>query len=491
MILRNLKNIIFLLIAVLTISFSVSSCVDESFSSDSNLKLKFSSDTLLFDTIFTSVGSATHKFMVYNPNKKNLKISSIRLALGDNSPYRLNVDGYLSSNNSFQDIEIRAKDSLFVFVEITANTQTTNAPTFMKDSIVFNTNNNVQDVKLISYGQNMEVLKNRTILNDTTLSAEKPYLVVGDLTVDTAKTLTLPPGCKLFFHANSNLVVHGNLIAEGTREKPILMRGDRTDRLFTEVPYNYVSNQWGSVMLINPDGHHKLNFVIINSGYAGIFFSNSDRSKSPTLEISNCRIHNFLKYGLVAQNGNITVGNTEISNTGSYSVYLNGGKHRFTHCTIANYFNSSNILLQPNSRESNVACMIMELNKAQPMETLFENCVIAGNTTNEFGLMSRFLSNYNGIFKNCYIRNPKPEKNLPQFTKIRWYERQDTLMFKNTYFDKEKLTYYNFMPDSISPVRDIGDSDVATKFPYDLNGKNRFEDNMPDAGAYEWQPIRK
>ena len=493
MILRNSKNIALLFVVVFSMIFSMSSCIDESFSVDSKLRLKFSSDTLLFDTIFTTVGSATHKFMVYNPNNKNLKISSIQLGLGKNSPYRLNVDGYLNKDNSFQDIEIRAKDSMFVFVEVTVDPQATNAPTFIKDSIVFNTNNNIQDVKLISYGQNMEVLKNRTVLNDTTLSAEKPYLVMGDLTVEAGATLTLKPGCRLYFHANSNLVVLGNLIADGTREKPILLRGDRTDKITTNAtfPYNYIANQWGSVMLLNPEGNHKLNFVTINSGYAGIYFYNEDRSKTPTLEITNCRIHNFLKYGLVVQNGDVTVGNTEISNTGSYSVYLSGGKHTFTHCTIADYFNSSSVLLQPSSREANVACMISELNKVKPMETVFENCIISGSTNYEFGLMSRFTSNYHGIFKNCYIRNPKPEKNLPQFTNIRWYEKQDTLVFKNAYYDKEKLIYYNFMPDSVSPARNIGDSQVATKFPYDLNGNNRFEDNEPDAGAYEWQPVRK
>lgn len=487
---RIYKNILLIFSIVVLVVSTFPSCIDETFSGDPSLKLDFSTDTLLFDTVFTTVGSATSKIMVYNKSNKNLEISSIHLGMGKNSLYRLNVDGSVSESNSFQNIEIRAKDSLFIFVEVTVDPQATNVPIFVKDSIVFNTNTNIQDVKLIAYGQNMEVLKNRTILNDTILTSDKPYLIYGDLIVDTAKTLTLAPGCRLYFHANSNLVVHGNLIADGTREKPILLRGDRMDRLFPEVPYNYVSNQWGSVLLLNPDGHHTLNFVTINSGYAGIYFSNDDRSKTPTLEITNCRIHNFLKYGLVVKNGDVMVGNTEISNTGSYSVYLNGGKHSFTHCTISNYFNSSSVLLQPSSRESNVACMIMELNKTQPMETVFENCIISGSSTNEFSLMSRFADNYRGIFKNSYIRNQKPDKIPLQFTNIRWYEKQDTV-FKNTYFDADKQLYYNFMPDSVSPARNIGDTQVATKFPYDLNGKSRFEDNLPDAGAYEWQPVKK
>lgn len=487
---RYYKNILLFFGIALAISAALPSCVDESFSTDPALKLAFSTDTLVFDTVFTTVGSATRKIMVYNPNNKNLEIASIGLGMGANSPYRLNVDGSVSKDNRFQNIEIRAKDSLFIFVEVTVDPQTTNAPTFIKDSIVFNTNKNLQNVKLIAYGQNMEVLRNRTFLHDTTLTADKPYLVYGNLTVDEAKTLTLAPGCRMYFHAKSNLIVHGNLIAEGTRDKPILLRGDRLDRLFTDVPYNYVSNQWGSVLLTYPEGHHKLNFVQINSGYAGIYFANEDRSKTPTLEITNSRIHNCLKYGLVVQNGNVTVANTEISNTGSYSVYLSGGRHTFTHSTIANYFNSSNVLLQPSSREPNTACLITELEKVQPMETVFENCIIAGSTTNEFSLLTRFPMDYHGTFKNSYIRNQKPEAVLPQFINVRWYEKPDTL-FKNTYFDANKKLYYNFMPDSVSPARNIGDMEIAKKYPFDLNGKNRLEDNKPDAGAYEWQPVKK
>lgn len=491
MIARYLKNttLILCVVSITTLS-GLLSCTDEHFSSNPSLKLRFSTDTLLFDTVFTGIGSATSKIMVYNPSNKNLQISSIQLAGGENSPYRLNVDGNINKNNEFHHIELRANDSLYVFVEVTVSSQTNDAPTLAKDSIVFNTNNNIQDVKLIAYGQNMEILKNRIIGNDTTLTADKPYIIYGNLIVDSAKTLTLASGCRLFFHAQSNLIVYGNLIAEGTQEKPVLLRGDRTDRLFPEVPYNYVSNQWGSVLLLNPEGHHKLNYVQMNSGYAGIYFANEDRSKTPTLKITNSRIHNFLKYGLVVQNGNVTVGNTEISNTGSYSVYLNGGHHEFTHCTIANYFNSSNVLIQPSSREQNVAFIAMELNKSQPMETIFENSIIAGSMNNEFEIMTRFPEQYHATFKNSYIKMPETAYNLLQFIQIRRYERQDTL-FANTYFASGKKQYYNFTLDSVSPARNIGDTEAAKKYPFDMNGYNRFEDNQPDAGAYEWQSVKK
>lgn len=484
------NKIIIILVSGLFLMLTAHSCIDEKISADPGLKLAFSKDTLLFDTVFTTIGSSTSKIKVYNPNTKNVNIAAIGLGMGANSPYRINVDGALSKDNRFTNIELRAKDSLFIFVEVTVDPLATNAPVFIKDSIVFLTNNNQQDIKLLAYGQNMEVLRNRTILNDTTLTAEKPYLVYSDLVVDSTKTLTLAPGCRLYFHDQASLVVHGNLIADGTSEQPILMRGDRTDRIFEDVSYNLVSNQWGGVLLLNKKGNHIFNFVRMNSGYVGIYFSNEDRNFCPKLTISNSRIHNFLKYGLVVQNGDVTVVNSEISNTGAYSVYLNGGKHTFIQSTIANYFNSTNVRIQPSGKEGNAALMIMELNRIIPMETEFLNCIVAGSSNNEFEILSKFDSDYHGSFRNSYIRKEKPDPVPSMFTNIIWYNPKDTI-FKNTYYDLEKLEYYNFMPDSVSPARDIADPDVAKLYPVDLNGNNRLEDGKPDAGAYEWQPLKR
>jgi len=290
------------------------------------------------------------------------------------------------------------------------------------------------------------------------------------------------------FHNNANLVVYGNLKAVGTLEKPISLRGDRLDKIKFETPfpYNNVSGQWGGLYLLWKDGNHLLKHVNMNSGYVGIYFSNDDRNTLPKLEISDCRIHNFLLYGLVVQNGNVTVSNTEISNTSSYSVYLNGGKHSFFQSTIVNYFNNSSV--QPAPRDKKPAVMIMNLNRVAPMETIFRNCVISGSYENEFSLASRFMDQYKGTFDHCYIRKTKA-MDLPQFSDNRWYEINDTV-FKSIRYDYEKSTYFNFTPDSVSPARGLADKTIAAQFPLDLNGNNRLEDNEPDAGAYEWKPMK-
>lgn len=263
--LKYLKNTPAFLLGLFVSLFFFHSCIDESISSDPGLKLSFSKDTLFFDTVFTTIGSSTAKIKVYNPNEKNLKISALGLGMGSQSPYKINVNGFAKPDNQFTDIELRTNDSLFIFVEVKIDPTNVNTPVFVKDSIIFLTNSNLQYVKLQAYAQDMEILRDKKITSDSTLTGVKPYLVCGDLVVDSVATLILQPGCRLFFHDKASLVVHGNLIAEGTREAPVLLRGDRTDRLFEEVPYNYVSNQWGGVLFLNKEGNHKFNFVKMNS----------------------------------------------------------------------------------------------------------------------------------------------------------------------------------------------------------------------------------
>lgn len=485
------KYIIIVLISILAaISIVFSSCNDDVFSSNPKNTLSFSTDTLTFDTVFTSLGSATAKIMVYNKNNDALRIKKIAITGGANSSFHINVDGSVNKNNEFEDIEIRANDSLYIFVAVTVDPNSSSSPLFIEDLLSFETNGVLQKIQLEAYGQNIIKLRNKVIKSDSTLNDSLPYVIYGNLEVDSAKTLTLNAGCRLFFHNNANLVVYGNLKAAGTAEKPITLRGDRLDKIkfSTPFPYNNVAGQWGGVYLLWNGGNHVLEHVNMNSGYVGIYFSNEDRNNLPKLEITNCRIHNFLLYGLVVQNGNISIVNTEISNTSSYSVYLNGGSHEFTHCTIANYFNNSSV--QPASRDKKPAVMIMNLNRVAPMDSKFYNCIISGSSENEFSLATRFESMYNGTFKNCYIKTPKA-LNLPQFTdsQIRWSAKNDTI-FNSIRYDYEKNTYFNFVLDSVSPARGMADKTIARKYRFDLNGNSRMTDGAPDAGAYEWQPMK-
>lgn len=474
-------------ISLLLLTFMVvfSSCDDNWVPAQVGM-LSFSKDTLSFDTVFSTVGSATARILVYNQQKEEVLINRIHLAGGASSVFRLNVDGQNQAEHQFQDIYIRGGDSLYIFVEVKVDPQNQDAPMMHVDSILFDMQDGRQSILLEAVGQDMILLLNDTIRSSVSLDAQRPYLVKGDLVVDSAVTLTLPAGCRMYFYHNANLMVHGNLKVEGTLEKPVLMRGSRLDNIgySDPVPYHYVAGQWGGVYLMSTTGEHQINYLQLSSGSVGFYFVNTDRRFKPSLQISNSRIHNFRFYNLVAINGDVEVSNTEISNSGSYTVYLNGGKHVFYHCTISNYFNFN--AAQAVNRDQNPAVMMMELNRSLPMETTFQNCIVTGSQSNEFTLASKMQDQYKGIFSHSYIR--KVDTTLTQFNQIRWYQFSDTLFVRNRY-DIEKKLYFDFRPDSVSPARGIADPSVATLYPIDLNGRSRLADGAPDAGAYEWYPV--
>ena len=94
------------LLAFLSLIVLLVSCRKDSFTSSPDARVAISADTLKFDTVFTTVGSTTKQLKVYNPNNKRIVLSSIRLARGTSSNFRLNIDGVPTRDAT--DVEIAA-----------------------------------------------------------------------------------------------------------------------------------------------------------------------------------------------------------------------------------------------------------------------------------------------------------------------------------------------------------------------------------------------
>src|SRR5580693_5498125 len=109
-------------------------------------KLGFSTDTLTFDTVFTSIGSTTQYFKIYNSGHTDLTISSIQLLHLNGNQYTINVDAV--SGSKFTNVVVPARDSLYVFVQVTVNPNAASAPFVIYDKVQFVTNNVVQNVVL-------------------------------------------------------------------------------------------------------------------------------------------------------------------------------------------------------------------------------------------------------------------------------------------------------------------------------------------------------
>ena len=114
--------------------------------------LKFSKDTVYLDTVFKNIGSSTYQLKVYNRSKNDISIPVVQLKKGLNSKYRMTVDG-MSGNNGkiFKDVTLLAKDSLYIFIETTADITDANPTDFLyTDEIQFDSGANLQEVALVT-----------------------------------------------------------------------------------------------------------------------------------------------------------------------------------------------------------------------------------------------------------------------------------------------------------------------------------------------------
>ena len=219
---------------------AVQSCISDDFNESSAVRLRFSTDTVAFDTVFTDLGTPTARLKVFNTDKKSINISSIRFKNSD-SNFSMNVDGV--SGRDFHDVEIRGGDSIFIFIECFIPETQTAKPFLIEDKLEFITNGTEQSVVVEAYGQNVTRLRNTRISSDVTFTADRPYVVFDSLTVERGATLTIQPGAQILFHDKAAMVVEGTLKAVGAPGKMIDFRGDRLDNVLPDVGYDILAGQ--------------------------------------------------------------------------------------------------------------------------------------------------------------------------------------------------------------------------------------------------------
>ncbi len=460
-----------LLIILLTLC--IFSCRKDNFINDNSAKLEFSLDTVIFDTVFTTIGSTTKRFKVYNRHNQPVKVSSVYLAKGNNSNFRININGIAS--NSVKDIVIYAKDSIFIFVEVTIDPTGENLPMVVQDSIIFITNGNFQDVKLAAWGQDA-IYYNGEIICNTTWTAIKPYVIYNSILVDTNCTLTIEAGTQVHFHKGSGILVMGKIIVNGTLEEPVVFQGDRLEYVDDDAP-----GQWGGIILFNGSYENVFEYAEIKNSTVGIQVGTLDESgEHSSVRISNCKIENISYAGIFAIASEITAYNCVIANCGFYAVaLLVGGNYEFYHCTMANYWSHATrtepSLVISNNVESGENIYIGDLEKAY-----FGNCIIYGNKENELGLGNNAAVLFNYKLDHCLL---KVENS---------FDTSDTTYYNNIIKDAESLfvdiSKYDYQLDTLSAAKDKGDNNISNSFPeliLDLNGENRTLDIAPDLGAYE------
>jgi hypothetical protein len=375
-------------------------------------KLKFSNDTVMFDTVFTSVGTIVKTLKIYNPYNQKLKINEIKLATGSASPFNLNIDGVktkLATN-----IEIDAKDSLFIFVNATINPNDNNSPFVISDSLIFNVNGNVQDVDIVAWGQNAYYIRPSLFLGslkvaivaatgtDTVWNNTKPIVVYGYAAIDSAASLTIKKGTKIHFHRGGGLWVYryGKLKVEGEYNNEVVFQGDRLDYLYRDQ-----SNQWDRIW-INEHSNVTIQYAKIQNAYIGlqpdILFEGDLNSSQLTIE--NSIIQNMSIAGILSRFFSINANKVLIQNCGGPCAALTlGGFYSFTNCTFANYWQ------YPARDKKNASIILNNFNEVQDFplqQALFENCIVHGSLDDEVLLnkSENTAAVFNFQFKNCLIK---------------------------------------------------------------------------------------
>ncbi len=483
---KELRYILFLCtLYIVTLSF-LSGCSEYEVTDDASLRLSFSKDTVSFDTVFTQQGSATLQLMVYNRNRNALVIDRIWLENG--KAFRVNIDGEADMDR-LKDITVNGGDSLFVFIRVTDFGEAdTDSPVCIEDLLHFHlATGATQDVLLTTYSLNVKRIGHagcrRTVLNGYKFTKDKPYLLFDTVIID--GPLTLEAGSRLYMHNNACLYALDDVTASGTVEEPVIIRGDRLDRLFDSVPYLYAGGSWNGIYLQSETPRTwQFDYVDILSGNVGLYCYSTCTDPLPSLRMNGCRIHNHTLYGLVLIHTDALVTNTEISNCASYCIYCAGGQHDFVHTTVASYFNYTSIRIQSTGKEDAAAVYIDNLSKTAPLTTAsFYNSIVTGYLKNQLVVATPLDRFYPGTFAGNYLKTDTLR--MPHATDNIYWQKDDTAaVFRNDFYKYKEYIYYDFHLDSLSPALGIGDSIAALPYPTDRDGISRAN-RRPDAGCYQ------
>ena len=456
---------------------------DDDFSISPANVLSFSRDTITMDTVFSRVPTATQTFWVYNRHNSGLRCTSVRLDRGNQTGFRVNVDGMeLGRSQGFKigEVESPKKDSIRVFVELTSSATYQDEPKKIEDDIVFVLESGVeQRVNLNAWTWDADQLSDLVISNDTVITTNKPIIIYGGITVKEGATLTIGAGTTLYFHDKAGIDVYGRLICTGTAEKNVTLRGDRIDKMFDYLPYDGVSGQWAGLHFYGSSYENSINFTDIHSACDGIVCDSSDVSRMK-LTLANSIIHNSQGYGLKAVHSAISIENCQITNALNDCVGIFGGIARINQSTIAQFYpfdsNRGSALRFTNYFED-ADLPLYGFECINSIVTGYADDVVMGQTRDT-------TIAYTYQFDHCLLRTPEMDADSARLKNIIWENPEDTTTAGHKNFQRVdiELLRYDFRLTAESPAVGAANKNFSTKT--DRLGITR--DDLPDMGCYEF-----
>ena len=461
------------LLAAAALVLFLFSCKKESFTNSSSAQLTTSVDSLHFDTVFTRTGSTSQYLKIVNDNKEGIRISSVRLAGGTASPFKINVDGI--AGPQVGNVEVLGNDSVYVYVTVTINPGAQNLPFIVQDSIEITYNGNRKWVQLDAFGQNAHFYRNRKITGTETWNNDLPYVILGGLTVDTTATLSINKGCKIYLHADAPLIVNGSLQVNGEKydSTRVIFTGDRLDEPYRNFPASYPG-----LIFTASSRNNNISYAVIKNAYQGIV-SVGPATSGTKLNLNETIIDNAYDIGLLGINTSITARNVLISNCGKNLFLIGGGNYDFRHSTIATFSNNYIQHKDPVLALTNYTTQGNVVTVAS-LTANFTNCI--------------FWGEQNGFVNNEVFVDAKGVTPSVTFNKVIW--RMQTTPVVNgltiagainqsPIFDSINTSqrFYNFRLKRVSPGVNAG---VNAGVSIDLDGNPRPV-GLPDIGAYEKQ----
>ena len=433
---------------------------DEVFDPEYGGGLTFSTDSVVFDTVFTGKGTVTRRLKIFNPHEKAIKISKITLRDGGQSAFTIIIDG--KETGLYEDLTILGKDSVLILIKAFIDPRNENNPFLIRDSLEFITNGRNQFVNLIAWGQDAHYLGDETLSCPAKWTSEKPYVIYASVLVDTNCLLRIEKGTRIYLAKNAFIYIKGSIMAIGDAENRIIFRNERLEPAYDNIP-----GQWGGILFLEGSYDNIMEFTVIRNGVFGIRLGTPDQDTIPDLVLKNTIIENMSNVGILAFTSDLYAENVLANNCFDFvCANVGGGSYTYKHCTFANYrinFISEN----PAMYISNYISLDNDSTIFADLDLTMQNSIIYGSNQEE--LLFDFkeeagavLSMKNNIFRSTI-------------------GALDTLEnFLNTDPAFIHPAFYDYHLDTLSPAKDTGAKIGVLN---DLDGILR--DDKPDRGVYE------
>lgn len=495
-------------------ALSFFSCKKNKLVADSTGDIRVSQDSVLFDTVFTSIGSSTRNIRIRNLNSRRISISSIALEGGGSSQFIINVDG--SRGTSFSDIEIAPNDSIYIFIQVNVNPNNASSPLIISDAIHFSVNGNTQKVVLEAWGQDAYYHRPNAFIkfkddtyfqysivdslpgsftygangpHDIIWKNDKPHVIYSYCVVDSGEKLTVPAGTRVYLNNKAGIWVFqgGQIQVLGQKGNEVIFQGARRERPFTTYgvlkDYTDEPGQWDRIWINEGSDNNIIDYAIIKNGYIGVQAEllGDQFGSAGQLNITNTKIQNMSMWGLYSVAYKIYSGNNVISNCQENSVNITlGGAYEFINCTFANYWSKDKAREKPTINLNNHT-----ETQVLPVNIHFGNCIVDGKLENEIGIDLKNDTQYPPVydFSNCWLKTNINTSNTTNYFNNRFGGKDDVLAYKD-------IATYNFEP-AANEVRyknfvSTKATTDANKFKKDINGNTRNVSSVT-AGAYEIQ----